>query len=597
LAAALLHWSPDPISRRPQINGRSSRSSLPVAGMRNSPELVEVDSTRLEEVLRRVEQSLDETDSALVRAVFQSYAYVAELVEDRNTSIRRLRQLFFGSSTETTEAVVGRKTEKPEATPSRDAGGDTALAAGEGNTEEPGVAAASKGHGRNGAEAYRGATRIEVTHPSLTAGDACPACGRGTVYDKTPGVLVRITGQPPLAAKIYALQKLRCHLCGQVFTAPAPEEAGDAKYDATAGSMIGLLKYGSGLPFNRLDGLQGNLDVPLPASTQWEIVQGVAAVLAPAFAELIRQAAQGDVLHNDDTTVKILELMGDRGRPETSDGVTADVDVAESRRGLYTSGVVALLDGRRVALFFSGRRHAGENLAQVLKHRGESLPPPIQMCDALSRNLPGELQTILGHCLAHARRRFVDVYDRFPEPCRHLLESLAVVYRNDAVARERGLSPEARLQFHQDASRPTMQDLHDWLTRQLAEKRAEPNSALGDAIGYTLKHWDRLTLFLRQAGAPLDNNVCERALKKAILHRKNALFYKTQNGARVGDLFMSLIYTCQLNQANPFDYLTQLQRHAEAFAACPRLWMPWNYRDAMARALTVRAVPYQSISL
>ena len=94
--------------------------------------------------------------------------------------------------------------------------------------------------------------------------------------------------------------------------------------------------------------------------------------------------------------------------------------------------MVALRDGRRVALFFSGRRHAGENLAQVLKHRAAELPPPIQMCDALSRNLPGELRTILANCLAHARRRFVDVYDRFPEPCRHLLESLAVVYHNDA---------------------------------------------------------------------------------------------------------------------------------------------------------------------
>ncbi len=123
--------------------------------------------------------------------------------------------------------------------------------------------------------------------------------------------------------------------------------------------------------------------------------------------------------------------------------------------------------------------------------------------------------------------------------------------------------------------------LHDWLTRQLAEKQAEPNSALGGAIGYMLKHWEKLTLFLRQAGAPLDNNLCERALKKAILHRKNALFYKTCNGARVGDLFMSLIFTCQLNQANPFDYLTQLQRHAEQVATSPQLWMPWNYRDAL----------------
>jgi transposase len=420
-----------------------------------------------------------------------------------------------------------------------------------------------------------------VAHPSLRAGDACPACGEGTVYEKAPGVLVRIAGQPPLAATVYRLQKLRCHLCGQVFTADPPAEAGPRKYDATAGSMIGLLKYGSGLPFNRLDGLQGDLGVPLPASTQWDIVEAMAASLAPAFDELIRQAAQGEVLHNDDTTVKILELMGQRAGQEALADAAPGASDSDERRGRYTSGVVALRDGHRVALFFSRRRHAGENLAQVLKHRAEELPPPIQMCDALSRNLPGELRTILANCLAHARRRFVDVYDRFPEVCRHLLESLAVVYRNDAVARGRRLSPEARLQFHQEASGPTMHPLRDWLERQLGEKRTEPNSALGGAIGYTLKHWEELTLFLRQAGAPLDNNVCERAFKKAILHRKNALFYKTRNGARVGDLFMSLIYTYQLNKANPFDYLNELQQHADALAACPRLWMPWNYRDAL----------------
>jgi transposase len=546
--------------------------------MRNTPEIVEVDSTQLEEVLRRAEQSLDEQDSALIRKVFQSYVYVADLVEDKNTSLRRLRQLFFGARTEKTNAVLGRRPEQPEATPPRADSADSMPAA-----DEPDTTPASPGHGRNGADAYRVAERIDVPHPTLTVGDACPDCGQGTVYEKAPGVLVRITGGPPLAAKVYQLQKLRCHLCGRVFAAAAPTEAGSQKYDATAGSMIGLLKYGSGLPFNRLEGLQRDLEIPLPASTQWDIVQSVAADLAPAFSELIRQAAQGDVLHNDDTTVKILELMGQRARHAAAQGNQKDVDNGERRSGLFTSGVVALRDSRRVALFFSGRRHAGENLAEVLQLRAQQLPPPIQMCDALSRNMPGELQTILAHCLAHARRQFVEVYDRFPEQCRYLLESLAVVYRNDALARKRQLSPEARLRFHQQESGPTMQQLSDWLARQFNEKLTEPNSALGSAIRYMLKHWDKLTLFLRQAGAPLDNNLCERALKKAILHRKNALFYKTQNGARVGDLFMSLIYTCQLNQANPFDYLTQLQLHAERLAASPELWMPWNYRAALPK--------------
>jgi transposase len=554
-----------------------------VGRMRPVPEIIEVDSPRLEEVLGRAERALTQEDVELIRAVVEAYRYVVDLVDDKNTSIGRLRQLLFGSRTEKTNAVLGRKTDMRDAPPANGAAADTGPASGEGDIEgskETDKAPARQGHGRNGADTYHGAARIEVPHASLKAGDPCPACEKGTVYDKAPGVLVRITGQPPLAATIYYLQKLRCHLCGQVFTAPAPAEADNGKYDATAGSMIGLLKYGSGLPFNRLEGLQGYLEIPLPASTQWDIVQAVATNLSPAFEELIRQAAQGEVLHNDDTTVKILELMG-RSRQETLAGAEGEGIDADERSGLFTSGVVALRDGRRVALFFSGRRHAGENLAEVLKRRVAELPPPIQMCDALSRNLPGELQTIVAHCLAHARRQFVDIYDRFPEPCRYLLEAIAVVYRNDAIARERRLTPEARLQWHQEASGPTMRQLHDWLTRQLDERLAEPNSALGGAIRYMLRHWEKLTLFLRQAGAPLDNNLCERALKKAILHRKNALFYRTENGAHVGDLFMSLIYTCQLNQANPFDYLTQLQRHADRVAVAPQLWMPWNYREAL----------------
>jgi transposase len=554
--------------------------------MANTPEIVEVNNTQLHDVLRRVEEALDEEDATLIRRLFESYVYVTDLVEDKKTSIRRLRELFFGKRTEKTATVLGRQTDKRQPTPPKGVAADTVLVTGEADSDETKEAAADTapappGHGRNGADAYRGAERINVPHPSLKPGDVCPACQEGTVYEKAPGVLVRITGQPPLVATIYELQKLRCHLCGQVFTALAPAEAGERKYDATAGSMIGLLKYGSGLPFNRLEGLQGYLEIPLPASTQWDIVAAVATILAPAFDELIRQAAQGDVLHNDDTTVKILALMGERGQQDAVVDGAEGANDTEQRTGLFTSGVVALCDGHRVALFFSGRRHAGENLAEVLKLRAAELPPPIQMCDALSRNLPGELETIVANCLAHARRQFVDVYDRFPEQCRYLLEALAVVYRNDASARERQLSPQERLHFHQQESQPTMQQLHDWLKRQRDDKLTEPNSALGSAIRYMLNHWEKLTLFLRRAGAPLDNNVCERALKKAILHRKNALFYRTANGARVGDLFMSLIYTCQLNEVNPFDYLTQLQEHAEQVAVSPERWLPWNYREAL----------------
>jgi len=334
------------------------------------------------------------------------------------------------------------------------------------------------------------------------------------------------------------------------------------------------------------------LGIPLPASTQWEIVCAKAEKIAPAYEELICQAAQGEVVYNDDTTVKILEFMGARAKAQTLEEEAEDGSAKQEspkRCGLFTSGVVATRDGRRIALFFSGRKHAGENLKDVLAHREETLEAPIQMCDALSRNLPGELQTILAHCLAHGRRRFVEVADRFPEECRYVLESLAVIYRNDAVAKERKLSPSARRHFHQAESGPVMGELHAWLHRQLDDRLVEPNSSLGAAISYMLKHWDRLTLFLRVPGAPLDNNICEQALKRAILHRKNALFYKTSRGAHVGDLFMSLIHTCQLCGTNPFQYLSEVERHADELSSNPDCWMPWNYQETLAAARTTPA--------
>lgn len=178
----------------------------------------------------------------------------------------------------------------------------------------------------------------------------------------------------------------------------------------------------------------------------------------------------------------------------------------------------------------------------------------------------------------------MDVAENFPAECRYVLEQLGEVYRIDAMARNTGLSPQERLRFHQQHSKPIMDGLHKWLEAQLAEHQTEPNSGLGQAIRYLLRHWQALTLFLRQAGAPLDNNLVERSLKRAVLHRKNSLFYRTLNGAQVGDLFMSLIHTCQLCNVNSFDYLTELLRHHRELPAHPALWMPWNYREQLPPA-------------
>ena len=535
---------------------------------RKSPEIIEVNSQQFEEILERASSNtLRDEDTELMRSIFASYAGFFQIVGDKNTTIARLRKMMFGATSETSKNVLGDAEDAPNPSPSDVADSDS-------NQDED-FSEPPPGHGRHGADDYPGADQVKVKHPKHAAGDVCPDCGQGTLYEKSPSVLVRFVGQAPLHATVYRMQKLRCHLCGKLFTAPVPAGVGDKKYDHTVASMIGLLKYGSGLPFNRLQRLQGSCKIPLAASTQWDIVHGAALLIAPAYGELIQQAAQGEVIYNDDTTVKILELMGERAKKTPP----PDDEHDPKRTGLFTSGVVATLAGVRIALFFSGRQHAGENLSDVLKHRAAELEAPIQMCDGLARNLPKELETILANCLAHGRRNFVELYDRFPDECGHVIKAFKVIFHNDKVAREEAMSAEARLAYHQTHSKQTMADLQAWLQRQFDDKLVEPNSALGEAINYLLKRWGPFTLFLRKAGAPLDNNICERALKKAILHRKNAMFYKTRNGAHVGDMYMSLIYTCELSGANAFDYLNQLQLNAAEATEYPDRWMPWNYRE------------------
>jgi transposase len=512
----------------------------------------------------RAKAVLFEADhEALLQAV-QTLTFLTQELQAKGASLERLRRMLFGSPMEKTSQVLD------DATPaSRD--GSNGGKGGQGKDSERPKA---PGHGRNGAAAYSGA------HGELHGGDGCPQCRKGKVYAlSSPSVLVRIAGMAPLAAKVYECEQLRCNLCGEVFKADAPAGVGNEKYDETAASMIGMLKYGAGLPFHRIEKLQGNMGIPMPRATQWELVERASGLLDPVHQAMIDQAAQGELLHNDDTTAKILEYFAGV-EPELDESGDKNTD---ERTGVFTSGIVSVTGSRRIGLFFTGRKHAGENLAKVLARRASTLAAPIQMCDALSRNVPGELKTIMSNCLAHARRRFVEVVNDFPEECRHLLEILREVYKHDAFTRAQGMSPDERLLYHQKNSGPLMDGLETWLRDQIEQRKVEPNSGLGEAIGYMRKHWLKLTLSLRMPGAVLDNNICERALKKAILHRKNALFYKTQNGADVGDIFMSLIYTAELNGESPFDYLVAVQRHHEAAAAAPADWMPWSYRETAAR--------------
>jgi len=527
------------------------------------PQRLAADEAQLASVAQRLEnRRLEPGDYELLKVVIDTVCYLSRIVQQKATSIQRLLRMIFGDRTEKTATVLKRGTaDRPIPEPATGA-----------------AKAKRKGHGRRAAATYWGAKKVTVAHEQLKPGDVCPGCDDGRLYDTDrPAVLLRLSAQPIVAGTVFELAKLRCALCGELFSATAPPEAGQEKYDLNVAPTLAVMRYGYGMPTNRLAQMQQDVGVPLPAGTQWELMHAHAQELEPVWEEFLRQAANGELFHNDDTTARILSLEKQIREAEASS--TPD---AKQRTGVFTTGIIAKRQERTFALFFSGGQHAGENLQALLDRRSPDLATPIQMCDGLSRNKPATAATNMANCNSHGRRGFVTVADAFPEECAHVLETMRDVYKYDEQTRREAMSDQERLLFHQQHSGPLMLALKLWMEEKLEGRHVEPNSSLGEAITYVLKRWDRLTLFLHQPGAPLDNNICERLLKTSIRHRNNSLFYKTLNGAHVGDLFMSLIHTCRLARANPFDYLTTLRRHIRRVRDDPAAWMPWNYQATAA---------------
>ncbi len=519
----------------------------------SSPELIVLNANDRKELIDRIQQSsLSKEDRDVLCAALETLSSLNNAYRKNTTSIKRLLKIIFGSKSEKSKDILKNESDDKSSSDEKSS-----------EKKKP------KGHGRNGADAFTGADKKFIPHPDFIPGDQCPLCIKGKIYRlETPQVLVSIEGHAPLSAKVTEFDQLRCNLCGEIFTSKPPETEKARVYDESARAIIPLLKYGCGFPFYRFENLQKSVGIPLPSSTQWDIVKTEYENVYPVYLELKKLAAQGDILHNDDTNNRILELMAQ----ENTSG----------RTGIFTTGIIAVTGSQKIALFFSGRNHAGENLSDVLSERDKDRSPPIQMCDALSRNCPKGYETQLCNCLTHGRRYFVDEVSNFPDETKHVIKIIREVYKNDDIAKERSLSDQERLIYHQKHSEPLMDSLYDWFNEQVSQKKVEPNSGLGEAISYMLKHWEPLTRFLKVPGAPLDNNVCERALKLAILNRKNAYFYKTCFGAAVGDVFMSIIHTCSLCGANPFRYLVAILKNTGKVLMYPEKWLPWNYHQAAA---------------
>lgn len=362
---------------------------------------------------------------------------------------------------------------------------------------------------------------------------------------------------------------MRCHLCKQRFYTPIPEQIKKApKYDVSVATTLAIGRYSLGLPMYRMEQNQSMHGIPLKDSTQWDLIKGFYSIVSPIFGALCEQSANGSLMVYDDTPGRIVE---------------------NKAKGLatHTTAYLSVVEGHQVYLFFTGRNHAGKNADLILEQR-TSEDEVIAMMDASPNNIPKRLSSsllgrfILCFCLVHGRRKFFEVFNFFDKECDFVLNIIGQVYANDEYCKKHKLSPQERLLYHQKYSAPLMQTLYIWLNNQLLYEQTESNSGLGNAVRYMLKNWEPLTTFLRVAGAPLDSSWAERAIKVAIRHRRNSLFYKTTRGAEVGDCLMSLIYTARENGINPYDYLNTLQRYSKEVAANPKLWLPWNYTQTVA---------------
>ena len=529
------------------------------------PKVTKLSQEQMDNFLAAIMNSnIGAENAEFAKMLIHGNAWMARQLELGQLSIAKLRKLF---QIQGSEKASSRKPKN-----------DPASSNNKGSNES---GADNKGHGRNGADAYQGAAIIEVFHPELNPGDICPVevCD-GRLYEVSePGTFVHVTGAPLASATRYNMQKLRCAICDIIYTAPLPIGVGDKKYDANFIAMLMINKYFMSVPLYRQDRLQNHLGIPLPASTQWDLMVAHEPMLKALYKALALDAANGLALCYDDTSVKIMSeikaaKLAEKGK--------------KSQHTCFTTGIVSLHEDHRSYLYITDNRTAGKCIAEIMALRDADLEPPIMMCDALPANIPQGISEdlyILCFCLVHARRQFYELPNGYDDVADKVIGLIGSIY--DHEAHTKGYSPEKRLAYHQEKSSPVMEELKAYLEEQKSE--FEPNSVAGKAIDYILNRWTQLSQFLRQVHAPIDTNIVERALKLVIQIRKSSMFYKTLSSASFASYVQSALYSAAQNEINPCDYMCALITNEQAVIQTPGDWLPWHYKETLKQSLEADA--------
>jgi ssDNA-binding Zn-finger/Zn-ribbon topoisomerase 1 len=403
----------------------------------------------------------------------------------------------------------------------------------------------------------------------------CPDCNNGKLKTVESEFFIRLTGSPTAKAVIHEAETTECLNCGAVFVADF-EGKSQGKYDLTLISIIAIMHYLGSFPFYRLEKIQKMFVTPLPRSVQWDLMNSLAKILEAIWQEMLNIAREANSFYIDDTGNKIL----------TKTKELKELPKGE-RKKLQTTGIIAeVINQFKMVMFFTGIKYAGENMKDLLEGR-ISLDPVMIMSDALNQNNVKNTTGIVEiNCNAHGRRKFQDIEKKYEKEKDYILDLISTVYLNEKTCKENNYTGKIRLLYHQENSTKSMTDLKDWLDGAFEKKITEPNSSFGKSIQYMLNHWEKLIGFLKYEDAALDNNLLEGTLRTPVLNRKNWLFYKTERGALVGDIILSILKTCSLNKKDPFAYLNFIQANANeiesAFGRNEKLdprFLPWNFKS------------------
>ncbi len=568
---------------------------------------------------RLAASNLSDSDKQMATGLVSFSLWMQRQLEKTKLSIKRLRKLF-GVKTEknsknrgltpplsegvddepsaddTHDITSSVRVERAEAT--TDSSSTTDSANTSSTPQRSPLRDPKQNHGCYGFADYAGCHDVLIAHADLQAGDNCPDClsqdTMGRLYRIEPGVLIRLEGQPLIGGKRYQIEKLRCAVCGQLYSAEVPSAIAQSdKRAPSVAATLALGRYGMGLPFHRIEAWQAMHAIPMPDATAWDEVAKLADAVEPMYTCLQQLAGEGDTLYYDDTPNKILTPPS----PPMSGEVITSTDQSPSnktRKGVYTTAVIAQIEHIRITVFMTTECYAGEEIERLLAQR-QSQQRLVTMCDASSMNIPGVVSDdllsrwVLAFCLVHGRRHFYELLPSFDLECDFVLECIGKVYQVERHCQVEGYDPPARLVYHQLHSAPVMEGLWVWLTSKRACGDIEPNSGFGQAARYMLRHWEALTRFLHHPGVPIDNSLSERTLKLVIRHRRNSLFFQTSRGALVGDILMSLMHTAQQNGVNPVDYLVLLNQYADEMAKDPVLWLPWHVADRLSQKKALAA--------